>query len=190
MKRRTFLLSTLGTGLFAAPALSRTATPDPEEADPLAPRMVRIKNVEPAEIHVVPREFALYWTLPNKKGRAIRYRVSIGRDGLYEPGVFTVGAKKEWPSWRPTDDMIERQPHLYKQYEDGMPGGPNNPLGARAIYLFTNAGGDSMLRIHGTQDLASIGRRASNGCVRMANSHVVHLYEQVPLGARVVLHDV
>jgi len=70
----------------------------------------------------------------NKK--AIRYYVGVGREGLYESGAFFVGAKKEWPSWTPTQDMIKRSPKSYKQFENGMPGGPNNPLGARAIYLF------------------------------------------------------
>jgi len=189
MNRRSFLLRTLGTSLLAAPALAQTATPEAEEEDPLAAKIVRVRGVAPGQIHVVPRDFDLYWTSPDDtRGRAIRYRVAIGRDGLYEPGSFLVGAKKEWPSWRPTDEMIEREPEKYKKYEDGMPGGPNNPLGARALYLFTAGGADSMLRIHGTSDTRSIGSRASNGCVRMFNSHVIHLYEQVPLGAPAVLH--
>lgn len=189
MNRRSFLFQTLGAGMAGMPALAQTAKPEAAEEDPLAPKIVRLKGVAPGEIHVVPRDYALYWTLPDdRRGRAIRYRVAIGRDGLYEPGSFLVGAKKEWPSWRPTDEMIKRAPHKYKKYEDGMPGGPTNPLGARAIYLFTDAGADSMLRIHGTTDTGSIGSRASNGCVRMFNSHVIHLYDQVPLGTRAVLH--
>ncbi|HDR27245.1 L,D-transpeptidase [Rhodovulum sp.] len=188
MNRRSFLLNAAAAGLIGGPALAQGTKPAPAEPDPLAPRIVRIRNVEPGEVHVVPRDFALYWTLP--EGRAIRYPVSIGRDGLYVSGVFRIDVKKEWPSWRPTDEMIARQPHLYKKYEDGMPGGPNNPLGARALYLFTFAGADSMLRIHGTNDLASIGQRSSNGCVRMLNAHVIHLYEQVPLGSRAILHAV
>ncbi|SIO15137.1 L,D-transpeptidase catalytic domain [Rhodovulum sp. ES.010] len=189
MHRRAFLLQGLCAGLIAAPALGQTGTNDGAGENPLAARMVRVKGVPPGEIHVVPRDFALYWTLhDDDRGRAIRYRVAIGRDGLYEPGSFVIGAKKEWPSWRPTDEMIEREPERYKKYEDGMPGGPDNPLGARALYLFTANGGDSMLRIHGTTDTGSIGRRASSGCVRMFNSHVIHLYERVPLGTRAILH--
>ncbi|TCP40797.1 L,D-transpeptidase [Rhodovulum marinum] len=188
MKRRSFLLQTVSASLLAAPALAQTGAPEAPEDNPLAAKLVRIRNIPPGQIHVVPRDFALYWTLPDRKDRAIRYRVAIGRDGLYEPGSFRVGAKKEWPSWRPTDEMIEREPHKYKKYEDGMPGGPNNPLGARALYLFTAGGADSMLRIHGTTDTRSIGSRASNGCVRMFNSHVIHLYDQVPIGALAVLH--
>lgn len=167
----------------AARAQEQTPYVIPEEH---MPRMVRIKGaVQPYEIHVVPDEFALYWTLP--EGKAIRYAVGIGREGLYEWGNFYVGAKKEWPEWTPTPEMIERDPASYERWKDGMPGGPNNPLGARALYLFTPNGGDSFLRIHGTNAPRTIGTRVSNGCARLVNSHVVHLYDQVPLGARVYL---
>jgi len=186
MKRRTFLLQTVGAATLGAPAIAQTDPAPKTLPDEYNARYVRIRGVEPNEIHVVPRDFALYWTLP--ENRAIRYPVAIGRAGLYEPGVFLVGAKKEWPEWTPTREMIEREPQLYKKYEDGMPGGPDNPLGARALYLFTEAGRDTFLRIHGTRDYGSIGHQASNGCVRMANSHVTHLYDQVPLGTRAVLH--
>ena len=98
----------------------------------LAPRVVALSRPLPAgQIHVVPDTYSLYWTLPDS--RAIRYFVGVGRDTLYEPGIYVIRAKKEWPSWTPTPDMIERQPELYKQHEDGMPGGPGNPLGARAV---------------------------------------------------------
>ena len=151
------------------------------------PRYVRTSGqTGPFEIHVVPREFALYWTLPKK--RALRYAVGIGRPGLYEAGEFYVGAKKVWPDWTPTPEMIEREPHLYKQWEEGMPGGPGNPLGARAIYLFQPGRGDTFLRIHGTGDPRTIGLEVSNGCARLVNSHAIHLYNQVPMRTRVVLH--
>ena len=141
---------------------------------------------KPQEIHVIPSEFALYWTLPDN--RAIRYSVGIGRPGLYEAGTFFIGAKKKWPDWTPTPQMIQRQPELYAEWKDGMPGGPGNPLGARALYLFTPQGGDSFLRIHGTPDPSGIGRQVSNGCARLMNDHAIQLYQMVPLGARVVLH--
>lgn len=140
----------------------------------------------PGEIHVAPDEFALYWTLPG--GRAIRYAVGIGREGLYQPGEFFVGAKKEWPSWTPTDDMIDREPEKYAQHADGMPGGLDNPLGARALYLFTPEGGDTFLRIHGTNKPETIGRAVSNGCARLVNDQMIDLYEMVPLDTRVVLY--
>lgn len=180
--RRVFLA---GLGVItSAPAIAQSSTGYqlPEEH---LPRNIRIKGVQPGEIHVDPDTFSLYWTLP--EGRAIRYSVGIGRPGLYEAGTFYVGAKKEWPEWTPTDEMIERQPHLYERWKDGMPGGPNNPLGARALYLFTPERGDTFLRIHGTNDPRTIGYRVSNGCARLVNSHMVHLYDQVPMGTKVVL---
>jgi lipoprotein-anchoring transpeptidase ErfK/SrfK len=140
----------------------------------------------PGEIHVDPDAFALYWTLQDDT--AIRYTCGIGRPGLYEPGEFYVGAKKEWPSWTPTPDMIARQPERYAQYADGMPGGPDNPLGARALYLFTPERGDTFLRIHGTNAPETIGTAVSNGCARLVNEQIIDLYERVPLNARVVLY--
>lgn len=153
------------------------------------PREMRIKNkLDPYEIHVDPNQFALFWTLPNRK--AIRYSVGIGKPGLYEPGEFYVGRKREWPSWKPTESMIERNPS-YEKYADGVKGGIDNPLGARALYLYyVNAQRDSMLRIHGTNDPRSLGRAVSNGCARMLNTHVIDLYNRVPEGTRVVLYPI
>lgn len=145
-----------------------------------------IKGLRPFEIHVVPQEFALYWTLPDN--RAIRYTVGIGRPGLYEDGEFYVGALRKWPSWTPTPAMIRRQPEVYKQLEDGVPGGPGNPLGARGIYLYQPGRGDTMLRIHGTDKPDTLGQAVSNGCARLVNDQLIRLYEKVPLGTRVVLH--
>lgn len=190
MDRRTFCLSGVAALGIAGHASAQTATAGtgagyqlPEQFNP---RKVRIRGVGPGEIHVVPAEFALYWTLPG--GEAIRYAVGIGRPGLYESGTFFVGAKKEWPAWTPTPAMIEREPHIYKKWENGMPGGPGNPLGARALYLFEPGRGDTFLRIHGTSDPRGIGRQVSNGCARLVNAHAIHLYDQVPMNTRVVLH--
>lgn len=190
MKRRHFV-----TGVMAAsiPALGSPAGAHdqriprytlPEE---FLPRVVRIKaSFQPNEIHVDPGQFALYWTMPDRK--AIRYTVGIGRPGLYEAGEFFVGAKKEWPSWTPTPEMIEREPELYAEFSEGMPGGIRNPLGARALYLFTPSRGDTFLRIHGTNDPSSLARRVSNGCARLVNDHAIDLYNRVPLQSRVVLY--
>jgi lipoprotein-anchoring transpeptidase ErfK/SrfK len=98
-----------------------------------------------------------------------------------------LGAKKEWPSWTPTKDMIARDPDQYAQYAGGMPGGPNNPLGARALYLFDDVGNDTFLRIHGTPEPWTIGSAVSNGCVRLANEDIVALYEAVEIGVPVLL---
>ena len=179
----------------AAPAIVRGQTNYDAAIEPsnlpeqFLPREVRIRNeFGPYEIHVDPGSFALYWTLP--KNKAIRYSVGIGRPGLYESGEFFVGAKKVWPSWTPTQDMIERQPELYKKYEDGMPGGPTNPLGARALYLFQPGRGDTFLRIHGTHLPNTIGRRVSNGCARLVNDHVIDLYNRGPHETKVFLYPV
>lgn len=192
--RRRFLASALGAvgAMMALPAMAQqTASvqqPAAEAApDPNAPRVVRIQgDFTPGEIHVDPGAFALYYILP--ENRAIRYAVRIGRAGLYERGEFYIGAKKEWPSWTPTPEMIERNPAQYGRYADGMPGGPNNPLGARALYLFTPGKGDTFLRIHGTNAPETIGSAVSNGCVGLINEHIADLYNRVPIGTRVVLH--
>ena len=102
-------------------------------------------------------------------------------------GEAVVGKKVEWPSWKPTPEMVERNPAAYAKYaEKGMEGGPRNPLGARAIYLFQN-GRDTAIRIHGTIDPNSIGHSVSNGCLRMVNEHVIDLYDRVAMGAKVTV---
>jgi lipoprotein-anchoring transpeptidase ErfK/SrfK len=155
----------------------------PEE---FLPRPVRFRDAqEPGSIIVDPDSFALYHVLASRRG--MRYSVGVGRGNLYESGWFTLGAKKEWPSWTPTRDMIARDPDHYAKYADGMPGGEGNPLGARALYLFDDTGADTFLRIHGTPEPWTIGTAVSNGCVRLANDHVTQLYDQVEIGAPVLL---
>lgn len=152
------------------------------------PQQVPVRDTfPPFEIHVLPKRYALYWILPG--ATAVRYTVGIGRPGLYHEGEFYVGTKREWPSWTPTPEMIEREPDRYAQFADGMPGGIDNPLGARALYLFQPGVGDTMLRIHGTNDPRTIGRAVSNGCARLVNDQIVDLYDQVPVGTRVVLYS-
>lgn len=183
LTRRHFIV-TSAAATTTLPAFAATPWVMPEE---YKPREVRIKGDFPAgEIHVDPATFALYWT--QEKRKAIRYTVGIGRGDLYERGTFTIEAKKEWPSWTPTQDMIKRNPKAYKRFEDGMPGGPNNPLGARALYLFQPGIGDTFLRIHGTSQPHTIHSAVSNGCVRLTNEHIALLYQQVPMGTKVVLH--
>lgn len=114
-------------------------------------------------------------------GTAMRYGVAIGQADLYQPGVFTIGRKARWPSWTPTSTMIARNPE-YAQWANGMEPGPNNPLGARALYLYSG-NRDTYLRIHGTPQPWSIGYRASSGCVRMIMAHIIDLYEAVEVGS-------
>lgn len=183
LTRRTFLNSAAAaTGIAAAtPAAAQFLVPEQQ-----LPRLVQIdRDYAPGEVHVEPASYKLYWML--NPGQAIEYSVGIGREGLYESGDFSIQAKKEWPSWTPTPDMIERDPASYKQFEDGMEGGVDNPLGARALYLFVG-GRDTFLRIHGTNAPRTIGSAVSNGCVRLVNSHISDLYNRVPLGTRAVLH--
>lgn len=154
--------------------------------DELLSRPVRFAEPQvPGTLIVDPDYFALYHVLTPRRGT--QYSVGVGRGNLYESGWFTVGAKKEWPSWTPTDDMIARDPDSYAKYADGMPGGPDNPLGARALYLFDDTGADTFLRIHGTPEPWTIGSAVSNGCVRLANQDIAALYDLVELGAPVML---
>ncbi len=157
LSRRTLV----ATGLAATlPGRALAQTEDdwvmPED---FLPRPVRFQDPqEPGTIIVDPDYFALYLALTPRRG--MQYSVGVGRGDLYESGWFSVGAMKEWPSWTPTDEMIERDPDHYAQYADGMPGGPKNPLGARALYLFNETGADTFLRIHGTPEPWTIGSTA------------------------------
>lgn len=187
MDRRQLIAGSAALALFGSREARAQTVPVTDMRPDFLPVEVPIREgIAAGEIHVVPDTFMLYWTLPG--GRAIRYMVGIGRPGLYEAGEFYVGAKKEWPSWTPTPEMIERDPESYAQFADGVPGGVDNPLGARALYLFQPGRGDTFLRIHGTDAPATIGTAVSNGCARLVNDQVVDLYNRVPLDTRVVLY--
>lgn len=129
---------------------------------------------------------ARYLYLVESGGSARRYAIAVGREGLEFKGTAKVGDKQEWPRWIPTLDMQKREPKKYGQYKDGMNGGPDNPLGARAIYLYQN-GRDTHVRIHGTNQPQTIGTNSSNGCFRMVNEHVIDLYSRVRTGTDVVV---
>jgi lipoprotein-anchoring transpeptidase ErfK/SrfK len=124
-----------------------------------------------------------YYVLGND--RAIRYGVGVGRAGLALAGNAYVGRKAEWPRWTPTLNM-QRREERYRKLAGGMEGGPNNPLGARAMYLF-RGGNDTHFRIHGTNQPESIGHAMSSGCIRMMNHDVIDLYNRVQVGAKVVV---
>ncbi|MEP0519294.1 MAG: L,D-transpeptidase [Hyphomicrobiales bacterium] len=149
------------------------------------PKNVRFRGRHPVGTIVVDaRNHYLY--LVTKRGRARRYGVGLGKLGLAFNGSAVIGRKAKWPRWTPTSNMIRRDPKRYRKYAGGLPGGPNNPLGARALYLFRN-GRDTYFRIHGTTEPWSIGTNVSSGCIRMINEHVEDLYERVKIGARVVV---
>jgi lipoprotein-anchoring transpeptidase ErfK/SrfK len=116
--------------------------------------------------------------LVQEGGRAVRYGIGVGRPGFTWAGVKTVSMKREWPDWRPPDEMLKRRPDLPRY----MPGGPDNPLGARALYL-----GSSLYRIHGSNEPWTIGTAVSSGCIRMRNEDVIDLYERVSVGTRVIV---
>lgn len=126
----------------------------------------------------------LYYVLGD--GQAMRYGIGVGRNGYALAGSAYIGRKAEWPAWTPTGNMIRRDPAKNLKYAGGVPGGPNNPLGARAMYLYRN-GNDTMFRIHGTTQPWSIGQAMSSGCVRMLNHDVVDLYERTTVGGRVIV---
>ncbi|MGB5863899.1 MAG: L,D-transpeptidase [Sulfitobacter sp.] len=182
MRRRTFIASTL-----AASALPQIVSARAADFD-ATPQLVDIKkDYAVGDLLVLPRSYYLYFvTAP---GKAMRYGVGVGKAGLEFTGTATIAVKKEWPTWRPTNDMIERDPTAYGRFignTDAQPGGPNNPLGARALYLF-EGGRDTYFRIHGTTAPKSIGQSVSNGCIRMLNEHVKDLYERVPIGTTVTV---
>ncbi|MEP5732170.1 MAG: L,D-transpeptidase [Sulfitobacter sp.] len=182
MHRRTFVASALATAALPQVLSASTAAFDP------TPQEVSIKSeYQPGQLLVLPRSHYLYFvTAP---GKAMRYGVGVGKAGLEFTGTATIAVKKEWPTWRPTNEMIEREPAAYKRFignTDAQPGGPDNPLGARALYLF-EGGRDTYFRIHGTTQPNTIGRSVSNGCIRMINDHVIDLYERVPIGTVVTV---
>jgi lipoprotein-anchoring transpeptidase ErfK/SrfK len=117
-------------------------------------------------------------------GRAMRYAIAVGREGLSFTGTGVIARKAEWPSWQPTANMIRTRPDLYAELANGLPGGADNPLGSRALYLY-RGGRDTYFRIHGTIQNESIGRATSAGCIRLFNQDVIHLYEQIENGTQV-----
>lgn len=127
----------------------------------------------------------LYLVLENKQ--AIRYGVGIGRDGFRWGGRGVIQYKREWPRWTPPSEMIDREPQLEK-YRNGMEPGLDNPLGARALYIFQN-GQDTLYRLHGTSDPASIGKAVSSGCVRLINQDVIDLYNRARPSATIVVQQ-
>ncbi|SFO95369.1 L,D-transpeptidase [Tranquillimonas alkanivorans] len=181
--RRHVLLSA-AAGALAAPSLARANVAKPHSSlEEMRPRYVRVRrDAQVGSIHVFPNLFHLY--LITAPGEAIEYHVAVGEEGRNFTGRATIERKEEWPSWTPTQNMIRREPEVYARYADGVPGGPDNPLGARALYLYRN-GRDTYYRIHGTPQPWTIGRAVSSGCVRLTNQDIIDLYERVPLGAPV-----
>ena len=158
----------------------RQAMPDPQ----YQAQVVQFATAEaPGTIVIDTGAKFLYYVM--KDGLAIRYGVGVGKEGFGWSGVVEIGRKAEWPTWTPPAEMIERRPELV-EYVSGMPGGPENPLGARALYLYDGAQ-DTMFRIHGTNEPWSIGHNASSGCIRMLNEHVTELHRMATVGTKVIV---
>jgi len=183
--------------------MNGTPTPDPKvsgrdaEFLALAPKaaipseferyQVDYKTAESVgSIIVDSKAHFLYYVLPN--GKAIRYGVATGQDAMGWTGRAYVGAMQEWPRWMPPKDMLERWPHLKPTADaGGLPGGPDNPLGSRALYLHYPDGTDSMYRIHGTNEPEKIGQGVSSGCIRMRDIDAIDLYSRVKIGTKVLV---
>ena len=143
----------------------------------------------PGTIVVDPHARHLF--LVEQGGRAMRYGVGVGRQGFAWAGAATINSKQEWPDWYPPKEMLQRQPELARQMSElqsgiGMHGGPRNPLGARALYLW-QGNKDTLYRIHGTVEPFTIGTSVSSGCIRMINQDAIDLYARVPVGTKVVV---
>jgi lipoprotein-anchoring transpeptidase ErfK/SrfK len=178
-------LALFGSAYQAPPPFDRSLREEPEADEAagmpahLRRQVVPYNSREAAGTIVIDTANTyLYYVLGN--GRAIRYGIGVGREGFTWSGVKAIGRKAEWPDWVPPQEMIARQPYLPRF----MAGGPGNPMGARAMYL-----GESLYRIHGTNDPSSIGKRVSSGCIRMLNEDVIDLYERTRVGAKVVVQQ-
>jgi len=195
MLLRSVAICAIGATLFAGTAFAQSSYEMDERQQMLSGGMPRSKfmaywgiqdipkatvnfpgKFAPGTIVIKTAERRLYLVQPG--GTAIRYGIGVGRHGFTWRGVRKVTEKKEWPSWRPPEQMLRRQPGLPRY----MPGGEENPLGARAMYL-----GGTLYRIHGTSDPETIGQAVSSGCFRLTNEDVKDLYQRVRVGATVIV---
>jgi lipoprotein-anchoring transpeptidase ErfK/SrfK len=143
----------------------------------------------PGTIVVDTSEHFLY--LVEQGGQALRYGVGVGGEGFGWSGVATVHSKQQWPEWHPTNDYLQRRPEVRPNLNEldnglGMVGGPANPLGARALYLW-QGNKDTLYRIHGTNEPWTIGKNVSAGCIRLTNEDIIDLYDRTPVGTKVVV---
>ncbi|MCJ8143536.1 L,D-transpeptidase [Ancylobacter sp. A5.8] len=175
------MYAAIDTEPFPVPAI------DVSEMDPrfLRQEVAYPTREQPGTIVVDPNERHAYLVLEG--GRALRYGVGVGREeGFNFRGDATIARKAAWPRWTPTLDMIRREPDRYGPYAGGLAGGPTNPLGPRALYLYSG-GKDTLYRLHGTTEPQTIGTMVSSGCVRFLNQDIIDLYNRVPVGTKVVV---
>jgi lipoprotein-anchoring transpeptidase ErfK/SrfK len=167
--------------VYPAPAYAPSTYGDMAQQQQMDPRYERQVvdyggSEKPGTVIVDTPHFFLYLIMSG--GKALRYGIGVGRPGFTWAGVKSVSAKREWPDWRPPDEMLARRPDL----PHFMPGGPDNPLGARALYL-----GSTLYRIHGSNEPWSIGTQVSSGCIRLRNDDIIDLYGRVKVGAKVIV---
>ncbi len=192
MNRRKVLLATLATGLLTLPKVAYASGepfPISEAEISQVPKKFRRRKVNvaldypPGTIVIDTANKHLYLVLADDK--AMRYGIGVGRQGFSWAGTATIRRKAKWPTWTPPAAMAARDEFAAK-WAAGMPGGPTNPLGARALYLY-QGNRDTLYRIHGTTVPSSIGKAVSSGCIRMLNADVADLYDRVPVGTEVVV---
>jgi lipoprotein-anchoring transpeptidase ErfK/SrfK len=188
---RAGLFGALAIGVLAGLPGCTAAPPPTLQADPIwARKVVAYPSPEPpGTIIVDPGAHFLYLVQPG--GQAIRYGVGVGAEGFGWSGMATIHNKQEWPDWYPPAEMLERKPELKPHMVQlqsglGMPGGPDNPIGARAMYLW-QGNKDTLYRIHGTNDPTTIGTNVSSGCIRLTNEDIVDLYNRTPVGTKVIV---
>jgi lipoprotein-anchoring transpeptidase ErfK/SrfK len=153
----------------------------PRDHGPTSRQIVRFESAEkPGTIIISNAERSLHVVLGNNQ--AARYEISVGRDGFVWTGTTTVGRKAQWPDWRPPSEMRQRDPSL----PTFVPAGPYNPLGARALYLYSG-GRDTLYRIHGTNSAETVGGYETSGCFRLTNADVIELFGNVAVGTKVIV---
>ena len=167
-------------GGFLIPAVDTTAM----DSKLMRTEVVWKGKEKPGSIVVNVPERRLYLIEPG--GKALRYAVGVGRtEGTNFRGQAVIGRKEKWPHWTPTSNMMAAIP-LYRHYAGGMDGGPDNPLGPRALYLYRD-GHDTFFRLHGTTEPETIGQAVSSGCIRLFNQDIIDLYNRVPVGTHVTV---
>jgi lipoprotein-anchoring transpeptidase ErfK/SrfK len=177
-----FIEALLTGGALQQPQMTAPIANEPTDVEAEPEPQFRRQEVDytgpeaPGTIVVDTPDRFLFLVEPH--GKALRYGIGVGRPGFEWSGVKRISRKSEWPDWTPPAQMLLRRPDLPRH----MAGGPDNPLGARALYL-----GASLYRIHGTNEPSTIGHNVSSGCIRMMNEDVIDLYDRVPVGARVVV---
>lgn len=191
VSRRAVLTGFSAAGAAVCLAGCATAPVEPRGVDPAYQRkLVEYDSRDaPGTLVVDPSHHYLYAVQEN--GQAVRYGVGVGGEGFGWSGVAAVHFKREWPDWYPPKEMLRRKPELIPlltklEGGQGVPGGPENPLGARAMYLW-QGNRDTLYRIHGTNEPWTIGQSVSAGCIRMTNEDVTNLYDRTPIGTKVIV---